>query len=580
MAAKDKDTIYVDIDDEITGIIDKLKGSEGKVVALVLPKRASVFQSIVNMKLLKRAADSSKKNLVLITGEAGLLPLAGAAGVHVAKTLSSKPEIPSAPQFGDDTEEAVDEEGGELVDKDKTVGQLAGAATPPPPADGGVETLVLDDDDLPPEAAAAVKPGAKSFEPPAKGKGKKNKKLHIPNFERFRLLLIIGGLLLLVIIGVFIFITVSLPKATITIKTDATNVDTNLTLNLSTSAKSLDPTNSILPAKLASQQKTYTAAVPTTGQKNNGQKASGSVSMTAQVCGTIPDGGPPDVPAGTGLSANGQTYITQSDTAFSQTPSGPAHNHCQSYNSTSNTTITAQNAGASYNGATAFSVAGRSDVSVTVSSAISGGTDSIVQIVNQNDINNAKAKITPDSSIKSALDGQLKGENYYPIDATYTVGTPVVTSSANVGDVANNVTVTEAITYSTFGVHESDLTTLIDNNVNSQIDTSKQSVLDTGLSQGVFNINTVSASAAQLTLSTKATAGPALNINTIKQQAAGQHSGAIKSQLSNDPDVTSVDVKISPFWVSSAPKKTSRITVNIAKPTTTAKANNSGAGNP
>ncbi len=30
MAATDKDTIYIDIDDEITGIIDKLRNSEGK----------------------------------------------------------------------------------------------------------------------------------------------------------------------------------------------------------------------------------------------------------------------------------------------------------------------------------------------------------------------------------------------------------------------------------------------------------------------------------------------------------------------------------------------------------------------
>src|SRR4051812_4475882 len=104
--AADKDTIYIDIDDEITGIIDKLQGSDSKVVALVLPKRATVFQSIVNMKLLKRAADSGNKNLVLITSEAGLLPLAGAAGIHVAKTLTSKPEIPAAPgQLGDDEDE-------------------------------------------------------------------------------------------------------------------------------------------------------------------------------------------------------------------------------------------------------------------------------------------------------------------------------------------------------------------------------------------------------------------------------------------------------------------------------------------
>src|SRR5476649_36152 len=101
-----KDTIYIDIDDEITAIIDKLHGSKAKVVAMVLPKRASVFQSIVNMKLLKRAADSGKKNLVLITAEAGLLPLAGAAGVHVAKTLTSKPEIPSAPSLAE-TEETI-----------------------------------------------------------------------------------------------------------------------------------------------------------------------------------------------------------------------------------------------------------------------------------------------------------------------------------------------------------------------------------------------------------------------------------------------------------------------------------------
>src|SRR5947209_16320194 len=108
--ADSKDTIYIDIDDEITGIIDKLKASSGKVVALVLPKRAAVFQSIVNMKLLKRAADAEKKHLVLITTEAGLLPLAGAAGVHVAKSLTSKPEIPGAPELMDDLPEEITED--------------------------------------------------------------------------------------------------------------------------------------------------------------------------------------------------------------------------------------------------------------------------------------------------------------------------------------------------------------------------------------------------------------------------------------------------------------------------------------
>src|ERR1700733_2054351 len=92
-----KDTVYVDVEDEITGIIDKVEGAKEKVVALVLPKRATVLQSVVNMRLLKRNAEKAGKNVVLITNEEALLPLAGAAGLHVAKNLQSKPAVPTAP---------------------------------------------------------------------------------------------------------------------------------------------------------------------------------------------------------------------------------------------------------------------------------------------------------------------------------------------------------------------------------------------------------------------------------------------------------------------------------------------------
>ena len=574
--SKDKDTIYIDIDDEITGIIDKLKGSDAKVVALVLPKRAGAFQSIVNMKLLKRAASSSKKNLVLITAEAGLLPLAGAAGIHVAKTLTSKPEIPLAPQAEDEDEEMVQEDEGEpvdpLADPNKSIGELAGASAVKPAADG-VETLTLDDEDLPPEAAAAVKPGPKSFDAPGK-KGKKNKKLHIPNFNRFRLWLIIGGVLLVLIIAILLFLTFSAAKATITIKTDATNVGTNLSLNLSPTAQTLDSVNNIVPAKLASQSKTYTEQAPTTGQKNNGNKASGSVNLTNCSDDTT-------IPAGTGFSSGGNTYISQVNVTVPASDFD-SHGHCKN-DKQATVDILAQSPGASYNlpsGAN-FTIAGGPAGVSAQGGTISGGTDSIVQSVNQNDINSAKAKIvTNDAQIKQALQDQLKGDNYYALVATYNTGTPAVASSAPVGAVANSVTVTETITYSMFGVHQNDLNTLITNQVKTQIDTGKQSVLDTGLGKAVFNVNTISASGAQLTMSTNATAGPQLNVDTIKKQAAGQREGAIKSQLSGNPDVTSVNVSVSPFWVSSAPKKTSRITVNIAKPPVSAKASNSSGSNP
>src|SRR5690606_14099634 len=109
--------------------------------ALVLPKRATVLQSIVNMKLLKKAAQGAKKNLVLITSESGLLPLAGAAGLHVAKSLQSKPEIPPTPHqtLEDTTTEEITDEGTEEVDRSASVGSLAAAHG----ADEETETIEL-----------------------------------------------------------------------------------------------------------------------------------------------------------------------------------------------------------------------------------------------------------------------------------------------------------------------------------------------------------------------------------------------------------------------------------------------------
>jgi hypothetical protein len=171
--------------------------------------------------------------------------------------------------------------------------------------------------------------------------------------------------------------------------------------------------------------------------------------MTAQICGQISTAS--DVPAGRGLSSNGQTYVTQTTTTFSSNPK--VVGSCLVYEATSNTSIIAQSGGTAFNGATSFKVLGRDDISVTLASSISGGTDNIVTVVNQTDINNAKSKINvSDGDIRSKLKSKLKSDNYYPIDSTYSTGTPNVTSSVDPGQPASSVTVTETVTYSMFGL--------------------------------------------------------------------------------------------------------------------------------
>ncbi|MFI5271220.1 MAG: baseplate J/gp47 family protein [Candidatus Saccharimonadales bacterium] len=575
MADKDKDTIYVDVDDEITGVIDKLKNSDKKVVALVLPKRASVFQSIVNMKLLKRAADSSKKNMVLITSEAALLPLAGVAGVHVAKNLTSKPSIPIVPTGLQDDDSAITDTGETLDDQEPDpntpVGELA-AASGAKPSDE-VETVKLDDGPVSDNELTPA--GPKNFEAPAAAaaaaakKEKRNKKLKVPNFERFRLALILLGVLIILLIGGFIFANATLPKATITVKTNATKVDTNLNLNLTTGASTLDAPNDTLPAKLVTEQKSYTASTVTTGQKNNGNKAAGNVTITN--CGS----GDATIPAGTGFSSGGNTYISQNDVNVPVSDFHGSNGPCKN-NGQATVQVTAQNGGAGFNlpsGAN-FSISNSPSGLSAVGGTISGGTDNIVQSVNQNDINNAKAKInTNDPTVEQALINSLNQAGYdFAIKATYSPGTPTVTPSAAVGAVTNNVTVTETVIYTMFGVHRADLRVLVDDNINSQIDSSKQSILDDGINTATYSVNTSTPTTAQIAMSGVAIAGPHLDTASIKKIAAGQKPSDIQSQLRTNPNVTGVVVKLSPFWVSSVPKNSTRIKVIIAKPTTTLKA--------
>jgi len=563
-----KETIYVDVDDEITAIIDKVRGAKGKVVALVLPKRATVLQSIVNMKLLKRTAENADKHLVLVTTEAGLLPLAGAVGLHVASTPNSKPGIPSAPVVtGDEPEEVAEplsivdgtaDDFNSSAAAAKPVGELAAAGAAGKIADDEIdEAIDMGDDD----GAETAAPAAAQKTPV---KAKKDKKLKVPNFDSFRKKIALGVLAVALLVTAWIFAFVVLPKATITVKTDSSTIPTNLNLALDTSAKSLDAADDIVPATLQSQQKTSTQQVPATGQQNNGQKATGSVKISAGSCsGDVPS----NIGAGTSLSAAGHTYVLDSGVTFSPTVS---HGKCSFTGMSDGDTdidITALKGGADSNvSSTSFSVTGRSDVSA--SGSADGGTDNITKIVQQSDIDNATDKINAadSGSVKQQLESNLKSKGLQPVPTTFLAGTPQVTTSAQAGATADNVTVTAVTTYTMLGVKKSDLQTLVKKNVEGQLDKGKQVILDDGVANAEFSqANPGTTDGANVSMSTKSLAGPQLNVDKLKQQLAGKKSGDVKSYIKQTPGVTDVTVKYSPFWVSKVPGKSSKVTINITK---------------
>ncbi len=540
MSEAQKDTIYIDVDDDITTIIERVKTAKHKIVALVLPKRATVLQSVVNMKLLKRSADSSKKNLVLITSEAGLMPLAGAVGLHVAKNLQSKPAIPSGPDTSDLPESLIKEEEIEApetdpqVDAAKSIGELAGD-----------ETIELDN-----TAETTSKPAKKTT-------ANKDKKLKVPNFERFRKWFIIGGIALVVLLVGGYFMLAALPKAHITIDANASTQNANLSFTADTTNRQFNKQTNTVPAEKQEVKKTDTQTVPATGQRNDGTKASGSVSMSVRRCSgsTAP---PQSVPAGTGLSANGLTYITQSGANFGP---GELDDGCVIFTANS-TNIVAQNGGANYNtNNTTFTVSGRADV--TAQGSANGGTDNIVKIVSQADVDNAKAKVNTAGNEQAARDEltkNLEKNNMFPLKESFTTQGPDVTSNPAVGSQGDNVTVTSITTYSMLGFNQGDLAKLVTAQVNNQIDTDQQAVINDGLSSATYTIQDGSAN-PKIAVQTTVTIGPKLDMEALKQEIAGKKKGQTVQIIQSRPDIRDVTVDYSPFWVGSTPKKISRITI-------------------
>jgi hypothetical protein len=83
----DSAKIFIDTDNEITFIIEKILNAKSERVCLVVPDRASIFTSISTLKLLKRVIDKSNKLLILVTLDDNGVKLAQRVGFVVVRRL-------------------------------------------------------------------------------------------------------------------------------------------------------------------------------------------------------------------------------------------------------------------------------------------------------------------------------------------------------------------------------------------------------------------------------------------------------------------------------------------------------------
>ncbi|HLB50616.1 MAG TPA: hypothetical protein VJL38_00350 [Patescibacteria group bacterium] len=80
-------TFYIEHDEELTTIVERLRVSKSRDVVLVAPRRALLLQSVINMRILRREADKQKKTVVIVTQDPDGTLIAQKAGLTVRASV-------------------------------------------------------------------------------------------------------------------------------------------------------------------------------------------------------------------------------------------------------------------------------------------------------------------------------------------------------------------------------------------------------------------------------------------------------------------------------------------------------------
>ncbi len=540
-----KDVIYIDVEDDITAIIGKIKACKENIVALVPPKHVGILQSAVNLRLLDRMASTSHKRLVLITNNQALIGLSSVAGIPVAKNLQSKPEMAEVSALSLDEDD-------DIIDGSRlSVGELARTADlvteRNEPSEKEISAINIDDKSM---SVAALGGAVKK---PTKAKTG----VKVPNFNTFRKKLFIGIGLAAILIGFLVWAIGFAPAATVIITAGTTPAPVSMTVTLGGNAAS-DVTKGTIQSETQQTKNDVTVAFTPTGQKDMGVQATGTMKLTR----TSVSSAPMSVPVGTSFTDGTHVFLSTQAATLQGTQVGTSG----IIQDSATVTVQAQSPGDVYNlPAQAY----QSDVSgiSAQGSAMSGGTTRIATVVTADDVQKATAQLSGQStdSIKQQLIKQFaSGETVISDSFTANMATPISTPAVNAESTDGKAQLTASVTYSMIGIAKSDLELYLTANLNKQLTGNQnQRIYDDGISKVQLSGYVNNGGVSTVNINSTGQIGPQIDAAQIKDQVKGKILGDVQASIGAIPGVDNVDVKFSYFWVRTVPTNVNKISVEF-----------------
>lgn len=551
-----KDVIYIDVDDDVTAIIGKIKQTKEKIVALVPPKRSGALQSAVNLRLLDRMAKAEKKQLVLITHNQALLGLAANAQIPVAKNLQSKPELAEIPALAVDDDDAIIN-GADLPvgDHAKTAPKAAkaGAAALTAKATNDIDTseLNIDGEDVAVDTIAAQSARANKATKPAKNRPK------IPNFDTFRkkLFLAIGGGVALVALLIWMFVFA--PAATVIITASTTPVPISAPVRLG-GTTTTNFTEGVVSSISKDTQVNETIEFDATGQENVGDKATGTMQLTR----TSVSSNTLTIPAGTRFTSGSIAFVSTEAATLSGTSIGPGG----IVQDSATVDVEAVSPGENYNVSARSYQSSQGGFSAQ-GSAMTGGTTRIAQVVSAADIERAQGDLigrSTDEQKRTLAESFTNGE--VVIDSSFVVQRGDVAVSPAQGEEAPNgkATLTIPTTYTMQAVPRADLTTYLEEYLETQIEgEANQEIYETGAATASVSNFRQDGDTATATIIATGSVGPRIDETQVKEEVVGKRYGEVQQSLESQPGIQAVDVQFSYFWVRTVPNNPDKVTIEF-----------------
>jgi hypothetical protein len=253
-----KKVIYIEIDEEITSIYDRMKRVKQKEIYLVVPRKAILFQSVVNLKILNSKLKDDGKKLIMITADR--------MGKHLAEQIG----IPVYSQIEVDEVKAPPEDSPQMRIE---------------PIQARRNVVAKDTPERFKEKKITIGELIKQFRAQDKKKGKKEifgEPFSSLGFVRPNKKLL--ALILIVSIGLFILISyIAFPGATVYIKPKFNNIDHTINIVLADKRKNQSLLSQNKPHIIASEEVVtetkQTKVFNTTSKIFNGQNAKGQIKI-------------------------------------------------------------------------------------------------------------------------------------------------------------------------------------------------------------------------------------------------------------------------------------------------------------